>query len=95
MSSIAALELEAECLRDELQSLKADARLKNVTLTPLTTQSEPWSRRPCSGEQAARIGKEIRMRYLEEHRLRMNLKVTAIGHGLSRPDIAQPTAAQR
>src|SRR5438045_6405585 len=81
LKRIAALELEAECLRDELQSLKADARSKECELNAARDIIRALQQKGLLKEQAARIGKEIRMRFLEKHRLRMNLKVTAIGHG--------------
>jgi hypothetical protein len=62
------LELEAECLRDELQSLKADARLKSRDLDAAHHIVRALEQKALLGEQAARIGKVIRMRYLEEHR---------------------------
>jgi hypothetical protein len=92
MSSIAALELEAECLRDELQSFKVDARLKKRDLDAAHHTIRALEQKALLGEQAARIGKEIRMRYLEEHRLRMNLKVTA---NRSRSDKTGHRAAHR
>lgn len=82
----AALNLENENFRDEVRSLKADARSKEDTIKILEQKIRSLKddigalgqKLPLE-DQAAQIGKEVRMRYLEEHRRRMGLKLQT-GH---------------
>lgn len=93
LKRLAALEFKNEGLRDEVRSLKADKISKEDTINLLEqriryleidirSKEESLNvlkQKYPSTEQAVRIGKEVRMRYLEDHRRRMGLKNVQLG----------------
>jgi len=90
----ATLSLENENFRDELGSLKADSRSKEDTIRELEQKIQRLEadirlkeedfrareKKLLLDDQAAQIGKEVRIRYLEEYRRRMGLKGIQISH---------------
>ncbi|PVH92900.1 hypothetical protein DM02DRAFT_259815 [Periconia macrospinosa] len=93
LQQFAALKLDNQNVRDEMRSVKADARSKEDTIRDLEQQIQSLKTDLKSKDdilraleqkvplevQAAKIGKDVRMRYLEEHRRRMGSK--NIQHG--------------
>lgn len=79
-NQIASLQLEIQNDRDELRSLKADARSKDETIKTLEQKVLLLEQELLHQEYAAQIGKKVRMRFLEGHRRRMGLRGTATGH---------------
>lgn len=73
------LELEKELQRDEICALKAEARSYQEELRKSTLKVRELETKSLRETPAKDVGKEVRLRYLERHRLRMGKPIGKVG----------------
>ena len=74
------LNTELQLQRDEISALKTEARSYQDEVRRLQNEVQTTEQQALQEALAGEIGKQVRLRYLEQHRYRMNRGIGRIGH---------------
>ena len=74
------LQDEKQMQRDEVLALKTEAKSYKDELETMNAEVQNLERQIFQDSAITKIGKEVRLRYLEQHRLRMGKGIGKLGH---------------
>ena len=83
-ASIEKLQSEKLLQGDEIRALKAEARSYRDDLSLLNSKIQSLEEQELHDTHARKIGKEVRLRYLEQHRRRMGKSIGDLGRSRTR-----------